>query len=174
MRRKPAKAFCINEKTTFWLCVSHILSQHERDRYNSLRNVKSNWGRSRAWLRSALNERSLERYLQSLIFDEILLAQYYEDFAFLRDQEKSYILPTAAAGMHQITVLAINSFSNRIKISFFSGLVPILFAISIDREDLNHKNHESGIDKFNSEKVILTESMGKHLIAVLQVIIHLL
>ncbi|XP_065200846.1 sorting nexin-29-like isoform X2 [Planococcus citri] len=134
--KKSTKAFCINEKPTFWLCISHILSQHERDRYNSLKNVKSNWGKGRAWLRSALNERSLERYLQSLIFDEILLAEYYEELAFLRDQEKSNILPTAAA-----------------------GLVPILFAISIDREDLNHRNNDCGIDKFNSEQVILTESM---------------
>lgn len=80
--------------------MSYVLSQHERDRYNSLKNVKSNWGKGRAWLRSALNEKSLERYLQALICDDILLAEYYEEYAFLRDQEKSYILPTAAAGIN--------------------------------------------------------------------------
>lgn len=87
-----------NEKLTFWHCVSNILSQHERDRYNSLSKVRTNVGKGRAWLRSALNERSLERYLSSLICNEELLAQYYDVSAFLRDQEKSYILPTAAAG----------------------------------------------------------------------------
>lgn len=89
-----------NEKLTFWHCVSNILSQHERDRYNNLNKVRTNIGKGRAWLRSALNERTLERYLNSLISNEELLAHYYEEQAFLRDVEKSYILPTAAAGLY--------------------------------------------------------------------------
>lgn len=87
-----------NDKPTFWSCVSNILSSHERDRYNSLQNVKTNLGKGRSWLRSALNERSLERYLNSLICNEELLDLYYEPYAFLHDQEKTYIISTAAGG----------------------------------------------------------------------------
>ncbi|XKL68388.1 hypothetical protein PGB90_003879 [Kerria lacca] len=122
-----------SDKPSFWHCISNILSVHERERYNSLNNVKTSWGKGRAWLRSALNERSLERYLSSLICNEELLAYYYEYYAFLRDQEKSYVLSTAAA-----------------------GLVPILFAISIDRATLNRKNNV--IDEAN-ELVIVTNPM---------------
>lgn len=122
-----------NEKLTFWHCVSNILSQHERDRYNNLNKVRTNIGKGRAWLRSALNERTLERYLNSLISNEELLAHYYEEQAFLRDVEKSYILPTAAA-----------------------GLDPILFAISIDRDDLNRKYLA---ELSSNEQIIVTTPM---------------
>lgn len=100
--RRSSKKFVnltFNGKPTFWSCVTNILSGHERDRYNSLQNVKTNLGKGRSWLRSALNERSLERYLNTLICNEELLNLYYEPCAFLCDQEKSYILSTAAGGI---------------------------------------------------------------------------
>lgn len=42
----------------------------------------------------------------------------------------------------------------------FAGLAPILFAISIDRIDLNHYKKNGWTDS-NSEQVIVTVPMGK-------------
>ena len=46
----------------FWSYVKTRLSRHELERYMMLKNVKTDAGRGRSWLRSALNEHSLERF----------------------------------------------------------------------------------------------------------------
>lgn len=71
-------------------------------------------GRGRAWLRSSLNERSLERYFHTVLSNEVLLVRYYEDWALLRDEEKNSLLPNMAAGLNSI-----------------------LFAVGIDKPELN-------------------------------------
>jgi hypothetical protein len=86
------------EPETFWPCVREQLTWHEQERFSVLRKVQSDQGRGRAWLRAALNERSLERHLHSIISPEAV-QPYYEDWAFLFDQEKSSMLPDIAAGM---------------------------------------------------------------------------
>ncbi|RZF35454.1 hypothetical protein LSTR_LSTR013112 [Laodelphax striatellus] len=99
---------------SYWPFVREHLTKHERERYEHLRQVWTDGGRARAWLRSAINERSLERTVLTLLASD-MLAEHYEVWAFLRDQERNSILPTTAA-----------------------GLGSILFAISIDRPELNH------------------------------------
>ena len=88
-------------------------------------------GRGRAWLRSALNEHSLEKYMHMFIEDSsiiryislfiinliqytefthisclvyvsICFSQFYEDWSFLMDQEKNSMLPNMAAGWNGI------------------------------------------------------------------------
>lgn len=54
---------------TFWFYVKEHLNRHELQRFYSLRQISSELGRGRAWLRCALNEHSLERYLLSLLAD---------------------------------------------------------------------------------------------------------
>lgn len=54
---------------TFWFYVKEHLNRHELQRFYSLRHISSELGRGRAWLRCALNEHSLERYLHSLLAD---------------------------------------------------------------------------------------------------------
>uniref|UniRef100_A0A1B6CB94 Sorting nexin-29 n=1 Tax=Clastoptera arizonana TaxID=38151 RepID=A0A1B6CB94_9HEMI len=104
-----------SEQLVFWNYVKEHLTKHERDRYEHLKHVSTDIGRGRAWLRSALNERSLERYMLCLLDPNSLkISSFYEDWAFLLDQERSNVLPQAAA-----------------------GLASILFAISIDRPELN-------------------------------------
>lgn len=98
----------------FWHYVRSHLTRHELERYLVLRHVTSDEGRGRAWLRSALNEHALERYMHMLVADPAHISQFYEDSAFLMDQEKSSMLPTMSA-----------------------GLGAILFAINIDNPDLN-------------------------------------
>ena len=79
-----------------------------------LKYVNTDKGRGRAWIRSSLNEHSLERYINNLISDRSSLSVSYENWAFLRDDERASMLPTMA-----------------------SGLSSILFAITIDKTTLN-------------------------------------
>uniref|UniRef100_A0A3P8WTH5 Sorting nexin 29 n=1 Tax=Cynoglossus semilaevis TaxID=244447 RepID=A0A3P8WTH5_CYNSE len=99
---------------TFWFYVKEQLNRHELQRFYSLRHISSELGRGRAWLRCALNEHSLERYLHMLLADRPRLGTYYEDWAFILDEERASMLPTMAAGLNSI-----------------------LFAINIDNNDLN-------------------------------------
>ncbi|KAI4795072.1 hypothetical protein KUCAC02_031660, partial [Chaenocephalus aceratus] len=90
------------------------LNRHELQRFLSLRQISCELGRGRAWLRCALNEHSLERYLHTLLSERPRLGIYYEDWAFILDEERASMLPTMAAGLNSI-----------------------LFAINIDNTDLN-------------------------------------
>ncbi|XP_044584475.1 sorting nexin-29 [Cotesia glomerata] len=98
----------------FWPAIKEQLTWHEQERFSVLRNIHSDYGRGRAWLRAALNERSLERHLQSIINSN--LSPFYEDWAFILDQERSSVLPTVAA-----------------------GLGTIVFAIRVDNEELDDR-----------------------------------
>ncbi|KAL7868993.1 hypothetical protein AOLI_G00129810 [Acnodon oligacanthus] len=99
---------------TFWFYVKEHLNRHELQRFYSLRNIWSELGRGRAWLRCALNEHTLERYLHMLLADRTRLSAFYEEWAFVLDEERASMLPTMAAGLNSI-----------------------LFAINIDNTDLN-------------------------------------
>ncbi|XP_077173105.1 sorting nexin-29 isoform X2 [Paroedura picta] len=98
----------------FWYYVKEILNRHELQRFYSLKNITTDVGRGRAWLRCALNEHSLERYFHMLLADKDRLSVFYEDWSFMMDEERSSMIPTMAAGLN-----------------------PILFAINIDNKDLN-------------------------------------
>ncbi|GIY19299.1 sorting nexin-29 [Caerostris darwini] len=117
----------LNEsEPVFWQIVRLVLNKHEYDRYMLLKNIQTDIGRGRAWLRSALNEHSLERYMHMVLADSSQIRNFYEDWAFLLDDERSSMLPMMAA-----------------------GLGSILFAISIDNPDLNlirTSNTESPIE----------------------------
>ncbi|XP_048465460.1 sorting nexin-29 isoform X2 [Rhincodon typus] len=116
---KQAAGFANKTETdpVFWYYVKEHLNKHELQRYYSLKNITTDIGRGRAWLRSALNEHSLERYMHMLLADANLLSIFYEDWSFMREEERASMLPTMAAGLNSI-----------------------LFAINIDNEDLNGPN----------------------------------
>ncbi|XP_029046049.1 sorting nexin-29 [Osmia bicornis bicornis] len=114
----------------FWPCIKEQLTWHEQERFSVLKKVHTDYGRGRAWLRAVLNERSLERHLHAIL-DPTILSPFYEDWAFLLDQERSAILPNVAA-----------------------GLGSILFAIRIDNEELDNNLTGSDIEK---QKVSLSE-----------------
>ncbi|XP_046427849.1 sorting nexin-29 isoform X2 [Neodiprion fabricii] len=125
----------IAQEATFWPCIREQLTWHEQERFSVLRKVCTDLGRGRAWLRAALNEKSLERHLHSIISPENL-SPFYEDWAFLLDQERSSVLPNVAA-----------------------GLGTILFAIRIDNENLDDYNKEgqiAGCSISQSEPIIPT------------------
>ncbi|XP_076458398.1 sorting nexin-29-like [Babylonia areolata] len=104
----------LETEPTFWQYVKEHLTKHEIQRFNALRQINSDIGRGRAWLRACLNEHSLERYMHMLIEKEDLISQYYHEWAFMCDQERNSMLPTMSA-----------------------GLGSVLFAITIDRAELN-------------------------------------
>uniref|UniRef100_A0A2R9BJ32 Sorting nexin 29 n=1 Tax=Pan paniscus TaxID=9597 RepID=A0A2R9BJ32_PANPA len=112
---KQAAGFASKTETepVFWYYVKEVLNKHELQRFYSLRHIASDVGRGRAWLRCALNEHSLERYL-TISFSLSICSTFYEDWSFVMDEERSSMLPTMAAGLNSI-----------------------LFAINIDNKDLN-------------------------------------
>ncbi|KYN01154.1 Sorting nexin-29, partial [Cyphomyrmex costatus] len=127
---KPGNATDI----AFWPCIKDQFTWHEQERFSMLRKVHTDYGRGRAWLRAVLNERSLERHLHAII-NPNTLSPFYEEWAFLLDQEKSSVLPNVAA-----------------------GLGTILFAIRTDNEELDDLNGR-GIDRnryAQSEPIIST------------------
>lgn len=74
------------------------------------------------------------RYLHSLLSNPDLLRIYYEDYAILRDQEKSNMLPNMAAGVGSI-----------------------LFAVNIDKPDLN-SGIPPRVDKLKSKAEPIIEA----------------
>lgn len=86
----------------FWSFVKNHLPNDEIERVNKFKNVTTDQGRGRAWLRCALNERSLGKYLNSMVNDAILLRTYYEKDAFMYDEEIATTLPQMAAGLETI------------------------------------------------------------------------
>ncbi|XP_038618737.1 sorting nexin-29 [Tachyglossus aculeatus] len=113
---KQAAGFASKTETepVFWYYVKEVLNKHELQRFHSLRNISTDVGRGRAWLRCALNEHSLERYVHMVLADKTRLSNFYEDWSFVMDEERASMLPTMAAGLNSI-----------------------LFAINIDNKDLN-------------------------------------
>ncbi|XP_027741249.1 sorting nexin-29 isoform X2 [Empidonax traillii] len=113
---KQAAGFSSKTETepVFWYYVKEVLNRHELQRFYSLRAISTDIGRGRAWLRCALNEHSLERYVHMLLADKNRLSVFYEDWSFMMDEERSSMIPTMAAGLNSI-----------------------LFAINIDNKDLN-------------------------------------
>ncbi|XP_016767929.1 sorting nexin-29 isoform X3 [Apis mellifera] len=121
---------CNTSDMAFWPCIKEQLTWHEQERFSILKKVHTDYGRGRAWLRAVLNERSLERHLHAIL-DPSILSPFYEDWAFLLDQERSAVLPNVAA-----------------------GLGSILFAIRIDNEELDNNLKGREMDK---QKVSLSE-----------------
>lgn len=102
------------EVPVFWDFAYKHLTNHEKERFSTLRHVWTNGGKGKSLLRAVLNERALERYMLMWLGDEKLLEESYESWALLRDGEFAGLLPNMAAGLRTI-----------------------LFAISIDSPELN-------------------------------------
>lgn len=64
---RPTAWSPLSTEPVFWFYVKEVLSKHELQRFYALRHIASDVGRGRAWLRCALNENSLERYLHMLL-----------------------------------------------------------------------------------------------------------
>lgn len=124
--RYPREAPC------FWHFVRENLNNHELERYSSLKDVWTDVGRGRAWLRSALNERSLNRYMQNLLSKSSDALVYYHEWSLLLDQERNSTLPDIAAGLSSIFFAIgindkrLNEFSEGVDTCNLSKSEPIL------------------------------------------------
>ncbi|XP_058444266.1 sorting nexin-29 [Malaya genurostris] len=105
------------EIPTFWDFAFKHLTNHEKERFSTLRHVWTNGGKAKALLRAILNERAMERYILMWLGDETILQESYENWSLMRDVEITGLLPNMAA-----------------------GLSTILFAIAIDAPELNAAN----------------------------------
>ena len=66
----PWKCLCVSvhfASTAFWAYIREILSRHDLQRYSMLKTIWTDAGRGRAWLRSTLNEHSLEKYMHMVV-----------------------------------------------------------------------------------------------------------
>ena len=102
MKELVSNNFGSSQNSGVWRIIRTVLNKHEYERYLMLSNITNDAGRGKAWLRSVLNEQSLERYLFMLLGDEIRLKEFYEEWAFMRDQERSSMLPAMAVGLRSI------------------------------------------------------------------------
>lgn len=95
--------------------ISTFLSRHELERFQLLRNVQTDMGRSRAWIRCTLNEHTLERYCRKFFSaaEKVKVEKFYEPWAFIRDEELCALLETMAAGMKSI-LFALNVDSSKL------------------------------------------------------------
>ncbi|XP_050068266.1 sorting nexin-29-like [Anopheles maculipalpis] len=121
------------ERPCFWDFASNHLTRDERERYCGLAHIVTRRGRARALLRAVLNEHALERYVLMWLSDAELLETHYEPWAMLRQAEIQSILPNVAA-----------------------GLGTILFAIVIDRPELNRIGTGRAVLEPKPEPIIAT------------------
>lgn len=109
------------------------LTRHEQERYYNIQNVSTDYGRGRAWLRSAINEHSLDRYLRMLFSDENLLFNYYEPSSLMNDTSSRECLLTSAKGFK-----VLYSASDSIRLKYFIvDLRSVIFALVVDRKELD-------------------------------------
>jgi len=85
-----------------WNLLKKELNPQEQQRFLLLNNISTDQGRARAWIRSSLNEQSLERFLQTLLKDITKLNFLYEEWALMRDPDRSGMLPSLAAGLTSV------------------------------------------------------------------------
>ncbi|GMS85263.1 hypothetical protein PENTCL1PPCAC_7438, partial [Pristionchus entomophagus] len=72
----------------FWPFVSKFTHRSVTTQIHALNLIKTEIGKSRAWVRIVLNEGGLEHYLGVLSAEKKALGQFYLEDAFLRDSEQ--------------------------------------------------------------------------------------
>ncbi len=68
-----------------------------------LQYAQTDNGRCRAWIRLAVNECSLENYINVICHDSWLLSYYYETHSFVRSHEMVSALTQLLVGLTELT-----------------------------------------------------------------------
>ncbi|VDN22780.1 unnamed protein product, partial [Gongylonema pulchrum] len=76
----------------FWPFVCKYTHRAVLDQIAASGQIKTEIGKSRAWLRILLNENTMENYLNLLSRNTVALSKFYEKWAFLRDSERVNVL----------------------------------------------------------------------------------
>uniref|UniRef100_A0A0R3RUD4 RUN domain-containing protein n=1 Tax=Elaeophora elaphi TaxID=1147741 RepID=A0A0R3RUD4_9BILA len=96
----------------FWPFVSKYTHNAVLGQIATSNQIKTEIGKSRAWVRILLNDNTMENYLNLLSRNTVTLSKFYEKWAFLRDTERMNVLLGYMKGLTRLTVEApINSFS---------------------------------------------------------------
>ena len=127
----------LGEDVVFWSFVKNFLNKDELARFMALKNITSEFGRGRAWVRAALNEHNLDRYVSMILADPLLTKQFYEPYAFLLDTEKAATLP-----------------------QMISSLRNIYFALKIDNSDLDFGRNLATVADFSESPDIGLDKAG--------------
>ncbi|XP_033124545.1 RUN and FYVE domain-containing protein 2-like isoform X2 [Anneissia japonica] len=90
------KKFVLEKKKEFWSALEVVekIMPEAKDITDSVRNLpglKTNIGRSRAWLRLALMQKKLADYFRALIERKDILSEFYEPGAALMEEEAAVI-----------------------------------------------------------------------------------
>eukprot|EP00045_Choanoeca_perplexa_P009414 m.90942 g.90942 ORF g.90942 m.90942 type:complete len:738 (+) comp14886_c0_seq1:65-2278(+) len=115
-QRKP------KAELTFWPLVRDLLDAGEVVHFNVLRNITTDSGRGRAWLRTALNEQTLQAFFKRLTTHLEVVRNYYDSHSVLLDEDRTSVLAM-----------------------LFQGLESTHFALEVDNSDLNavHRTQRS-------------------------------
>ncbi|KAH8335937.1 hypothetical protein KR074_008536, partial [Drosophila pseudoananassae] len=122
---------CNNNETTFWdFCQSH-LTPHERQRYLDLKQIWTNVGRGRAFVRASLNEKRLYSHVLTWLSDEEQLHKFYTPWSLLLNEEVAKQLP-----------------------KIIDSLKDVFFSLNVDTTDLNAPRRSARTVVLKEEPVI--------------------
>eukprot|EP00040_Diaphanoeca_grandis_P026044 m.145195 g.145195 ORF g.145195 m.145195 type:complete len:875 (-) comp30427_c0_seq1:22-2646(-) len=91
---------------TFWPAVAAIISTDDAASLHMLRNIRTDSGRGRAWVRWAFNEHSIEKYLKKICESQTSIlgsaTSLYYDYAFICDEDRMSMLTMQVVGLDSI------------------------------------------------------------------------
>ncbi|KAK6024005.1 RUN domain protein [Ostertagia ostertagi] len=90
----------------FWPFVSKYSHKSITSEINSLKQIKSEIGRGRAWIRIVVNQNSLEHYVQLLLGETKAINQFYDENALLRDVEQMTKVSDLLKNLDQLPICA--------------------------------------------------------------------
>ncbi|RUS83813.1 hypothetical protein EGW08_008425, partial [Elysia chlorotica] len=94
----------------FWAVAEKFTHKNVITHLQSLRQISTEIGLCRAWIRLALNDGLMESYLHSVVVDQKSLKYFYHSYSYLRDMEQPGILSNYLTGLMSLTFqLSLNS-----------------------------------------------------------------
>ena len=100
-------------ETNFWLAAVTFSPKHVVDSVGALRQIRCDVGKSRAWVRMALNDGEIVNYLTAMK-ESRLLPDFYEKDALIRDLETMDVIIKYLLGIQGWTTFSVIAiFCNR-------------------------------------------------------------
>lgn len=126
---KSSSTLSASTESCFWDFCQNFLTPHEKERFDKLKQVWTKWGKGRSFIRSSLNEHSLQRYLLTWLSEQKILATYYSHWSLLLDAKLAKTLP-----------------------ELIKSLDNVLFALPVDKTELN-----VAVKTSNGQKCVIKE-----------------
>ena len=107
---RKSKTSARGPEPNFWTYALIFSHKVTIERIDHLTQINSEVGRSRAWLRLALNDGLLGSYLKMMIADKVSCRRFYEKYALIRDPDSLDIIAKYVTGIEIYQFdLALNS-----------------------------------------------------------------